>query len=99
VDATEFDAAYQGLLTAAESIGDTASLAPDTRSAIDWTHGHFALSDRVLAAAARDVLAGLPPVVDNHDAMDNTTITALIASTTHLQRVKLVRRNAAASAL
>lgn len=94
MNTTEFDAAYHGLLTAAESISGTTSLAPDARSAIDWTLSHIALSDRVLTAAARDVLTGLSPVVDNREAMDSTAITALIARSTHLQRVAMVRRNA-----
>lgn len=68
--------------------------APEARSGIDWTLSRIALSDRILAAAARDVLTGLSPVVDNREAMDNAAITALIASTTRIQRVDLVRRNA-----
>lgn len=95
MDTTELDAAYRHLLTAAEAISDATPLAADARSAIDWTLSHLALSDRVLAAAARDVLSGLPAIVDNRDAMDDTAIASLIASTTHSQRVDLVRRNAA----
>ncbi|MGW4126073.1 hypothetical protein [Nocardia sp. NPDC004711] len=94
MDTTEFDAAYDGLLAAAGSIIDTTLLAPDVRSGIDWTLSHIALSDRVLAAAARDVLTGLFPAVDNRKAMDDAAITALIASTTHIQRVDTIRRNA-----
>lgn len=95
MDATELDVAYRHLLTAAEAISDTAPLAADARSAIDWTLSHIALSDRILAAAAREVLSGLPATVDNRDAMEDRAIASLVASTTHAQRIDLVRRNAA----
>ncbi|POX38761.1 hypothetical protein C3486_21440 [Streptomyces sp. Ru73] len=95
MDTTELDNAYRHLLAAAGVIGDTAPLAPDSRSGIDWTLSHIALSDRILAAAARDVLTGLPAIVDNREAMDEAAISSLIASTTHTQRVDLVSRNAA----
>ncbi|RKT86945.1 hypothetical protein SAMN05421805_12429 [Saccharopolyspora antimicrobica] len=90
MDTAEIDAAYRNLLSIAESIA-----APNERSLVDWTLSHIALSDRILAGTARDVLAGVPPVVDNRSAMDDATITALIASTSHDQRVDMVRRNAA----
>ncbi|MGW2180410.1 hypothetical protein ACWCXX_20350 [Streptomyces sp. NPDC001732] len=95
MDTTGLDAAYRRLLTAAEAISDTRVLATDARSAVDWTLSHLALSDRILATAARDLLAGLPVVIDNRDAMDSTAIASLIASTTHARRIDLVRRNAA----
>ncbi|MFI6920893.1 hypothetical protein ACIBIZ_13145 [Nonomuraea spiralis] len=94
MNTTRLDAAYRDLLAAAEAISDTATLAAPARSAADWTLSHLALSDRVLAAAARDVLAGLPVTVDNREAMDDTAVNSLVASTTHAQRVDLVRRNA-----
>ncbi len=94
MDTTELDAAYRGLLAAATSITDTGVLPQKARTAIDWTLSHIALSDRLLAATARDVLTGPVPVVDNRAAMDDDAITAVIASTTHLERVELVRRNA-----
>ncbi|MFI6730572.1 hypothetical protein [Streptomyces atratus] len=92
---TEFDVAYRHLLAAAGAISVTTPLAADLRSDIDWTLSHIALSDRILAAAARDVLTGLPVIVDNRNAMDDTAIRSLVASTTHTQRVDLVSRNAA----
>ncbi|MFF4953277.1 hypothetical protein [Streptomyces chattanoogensis] len=95
MDTTELDTAYRHLLTAAGAISDTAPLAADSRSDIDWTLSHIALSDRILAAAARDVLTGLPATVDNREAMNETAISSLIASTTHTRRVDLVSRNAA----
>ncbi|MEU6040513.1 hypothetical protein ABZ801_34430 [Actinomadura sp. NPDC047616] len=94
MDATALDAAYRDLLTAAEAISDTAALAAPARSAVDWTLSHLVLSDRILTAAARDVLAGLPVTIDNRQAMDDTAIDSLVASTTHAQRVDLIRRNA-----
>lgn len=94
MDSTELDAANHDLLTAAEAISDTTALAEHARSAVDWTLSHLALSDPILAAAARNVLTGLPTTIDNRQAMDKTAIASLIASTTHAQRVDLVRRNA-----
>ncbi|KOU49454.1 hypothetical protein ADK54_10470 [Streptomyces sp. WM6378] len=70
-------------------------MAADSRSDIDWTLSHIALSDRILAAAAHDVLTGLLTIVDNREAMDENAISSLIASTTHTQRVDLVSRNSA----
>lgn len=95
MDTSALDDAYRRLLDVAESFHDTGSLPEADRSTVDWTLAHIALSDRILAATADAVRAGTPPVVDNRDAMDDATVTALIASTTHDQRVTLVRRNAA----
>jgi hypothetical protein len=39
-------------------------------------------------------VSDVPAVVDNRDAMDETAINSLIASTTHAQRVERVNRNA-----
>ena len=93
MDATDLDTAYRRLLTAAEAISDTTPLAEGARSAIDWTPSHIALSDRILAAAAREVLTGPSAIVDNRDAMEEEAIASLVASTTHTQRIDLVRRN------
>jgi hypothetical protein len=95
MDTADLDAAYYGLIATAEAITEANQLPAATRATIDWTLSHLALSDRVLAAAARDVLAGIPTLIDNREAMDNPTITALITSTSHAQRIDLVRRNAA----
>jgi hypothetical protein len=83
MDATELDAAYTDLLTAAAAISDTTALAPDTQSAVNWPLSHLALSDGTLAAAARKVLTGLSVTTDNRDAMDTTAVASLVASTTH----------------
>lgn len=95
MNSTALDAAYDQLLTAAEAISATSPLPADARQAIDWTLSHLALSDHILAAAARDVLTGRTVVVDNRAAMDGTAIASVIDSTTHAERCDLVRRNAA----
>ncbi|MFI9051981.1 hypothetical protein [Streptomyces sp. NPDC053427] len=95
MDATELDAAYTDLLSEAEAIGDTTPLSADAQSAVDWTLAHLALSDRMLATAARGILSGLSVTIDNRDTLENTAIASLVASTTHAQRVDVVRRNAA----
>ncbi|MFD8549409.1 hypothetical protein [Streptomyces sp. NPDC059649] len=87
MDTTELGNAFRHLLTAAGAISDTALLAADSRSDIDWTLSHIAFSDRVLAAAARDVRTGLPTFVDNREAMDENAISSLIASTTQIRAI------------
>lgn len=87
--------AYENLLDAAESITESTPLTPDERSDTDWTLSHVALSDRLLATAAREILAGESTLIDNFPAMDPAAISALIASTTHVQRIDAVRRNGA----
>ncbi|MFE1775559.1 hypothetical protein [Streptomyces sp. NPDC059008] len=87
--------AYQQLLLAAERITESTPLAALERSDVDWLLAHIALSDRILATAARDVLAGIPVVIDNQAAMDDDNIAQLIGSTTYVQRIDAVRRNGA----
>ncbi|WJV46979.1 hypothetical protein [Streptomyces flavofungini] len=94
MDTTEFEAAYRDLLRLASSIPDTASYAAPARDDIDWTLSHIALSDPLLTEAARDIHHGRHAVVDNQDAMDQVVIAELIASTTHRQRVAIVRDHA-----
>jgi hypothetical protein len=94
VDVTVLRAAYRDLLAAAEKITEAGPLPEQVRADVDWTLAHVALSDRLLAAAARDVLAGLPVRVDNSSAMDPASIAKLISATSHAQRSDLVRRNA-----
>ena len=94
MDLTGLDTAYRQLLAAADASAH-ARLPASARDTVDWTLCHIALSDRILAAVARDVRAGLPAVVDNRDAMDVDAITALIAATSHDERMHLVRSNAA----
>ncbi|SHF88422.1 hypothetical protein [Streptoalloteichus hindustanus] len=86
--------AYEGLLRVAADL-TSASLDQQERADTDWTLCHVALSDRLLADAAREVLAGRPPLVDNLPAMEPSAISSLIRSTTHEERVDLVRRNGA----
>ncbi|NIH80268.1 hypothetical protein [Amycolatopsis viridis] len=94
MDTTGFDAAYRSLLTAAASIADPAAHPGPAREDIDWTLSHLALSDPILTAAARDVLDGRPAVVDNRDAMDARALAELTASTSHQDRVAMVRAHA-----
>lgn len=92
---TELANAYDNLLAAAGAITESTPLTADERSDANWTLSHVALSDRLLAAAAREVLAGKSVLIDNFPAMDPATISSLIASTTHAQRIDAVRRNGA----
>lgn len=87
--------AYENLLDAAEAITESIPLTADERSDTNWTLSHVALSDRLLATAAREVLAGEPALIDNFPAIDPATISSLITSTTHAQRIDTVRRNGA----
>lgn len=94
MDTTDLTHAYEALLTAAESITSTTPLSNTDRARVDWTLAHIALSDRMLATTARDVLAGRPATIDNASAMSQNAIDSVLASTTHLERAELVRRNA-----
>ncbi|MCP2259817.1 hypothetical protein LX15_003526 [Streptoalloteichus tenebrarius] len=87
--------AYGDLLKAASALTSATPLDERERADTDWTLVHVALSDRLLATAARDVLAGTSPLVDNSPAMDPAALSSLITSTTHEGRVDLVRRNGA----
>jgi hypothetical protein len=95
MDTTDLADAYHQLIEAAGGITDTTGTAAE-RADVDWLLAHIALSDRILATAARHVLAGTPEVVvDNAPAMDERTIGELIAATTHPERIDVLRRNAA----
>ncbi|WP_055499852.1 hypothetical protein [Streptomyces albus] len=91
MDTSALDLAYRRLLTTAAALDDHSLTESPARDDTDWTLAHIALSDRLLAATARDVLTGAPAVVDNRAAMDDTAIGTLIASTTDAQRIGLVR--------
>lgn len=67
---------------------------PDERGA-DWTLAHIALSDRLLASTARQVLGGAAAGLDNGPAMDPKAIEELTSSVDRDVLVELVRRNAA----
>ncbi|MFD6925778.1 MmgE/PrpD family protein [Streptomyces sp. NPDC059944] len=89
--------AYAGLIAAATAapLGHQASAPrPDERDA-DWTLAHIALSDRLLASTARQVLAGDPAGLDNGPAMDPKAVEELTSSVDRDVLVELVRRNAA----
>ncbi|MFI9206026.1 hypothetical protein [Streptomyces sp. NPDC053048] len=96
MDITDLAEAYRQLVNAAEGITDSTPVTATERADVDWRLAHIALSDRILASAARDVLGGAESVlVDNQPAMDAHAIAGLIASTTHPQRIDAMRRNAA----
>jgi hypothetical protein len=86
--------AYRRLVAAARLAGGSAQLTDEERAQVDWTLSHIALSDRMLAQAARRVLAGEPARIDNSGAMDEAAIAGLIASTSHEQRVAMVSERA-----
>ncbi|MEW2043785.1 hypothetical protein AB0885_43745, partial [Streptomyces sp. NPDC005534] len=89
--------AYAGLIAAATAapLGHQASAPrPDEHDA-DWTLAHIALSDRLLASTARQVLAGDPAGLDNGPAMDPKAVEELTSSVDRDVLVELVRRNAA----
>ncbi|MFP8885487.1 MULTISPECIES: hypothetical protein [Streptomyces] len=94
MDTTTLALAYEKLLAAAESVTDDSPLPDADRAQVDWVLAHVALSDRALAGAARQVLAGEPARIDNAPAMSKTAIASLLASTTHEERTEMVRRNA-----
>ncbi|WP_159395480.1 hypothetical protein [Streptomyces albireticuli] len=54
-------------------------LGAEDRATADWTLGHIALSDGMLAAVARDVLAGRPPV-STTPAMEPAALARLTAT-------------------
>ncbi|MFF2775576.1 hypothetical protein ACFVU3_11770 [Streptomyces sp. NPDC058052] len=94
METDELLTAYRHLLEAAERITDTSPLAESDRAQIDWILAHIALSDRALAGAGRDVLAGRAARLDNAQAMSKSEIGRILGSTTHAERAELVRRNA-----
>ncbi|GAA3378504.1 hypothetical protein GCM10020367_58270 [Streptomyces sannanensis] len=94
METKELSRAYKELLAAAESITDDRPLAEFDRAEVDWVLAHIALSDRALAGTARDVLAGRAARIDNAQVMSRAAIAAVLCSTTHLERVDMVRRNA-----
>lgn len=88
--------AYRRLIEAAQAITPSTSLTEDERADIDWRMAHIALTDELLATAARDILDGSPAIVDNLPAMDSDAIAAIIGNTSHAQRVMRVRAHGAA---
>lgn len=87
--------AYKELLAAAESITEDGLLSEADWTQVDWVLAHIALSDRALAGAAREVLNQRPGRIDNAPAMSKSAIADVLASTTHTERVEMVRRNSA----
>ncbi|MEU0783062.1 MmgE/PrpD family protein [Streptomyces sp. NPDC006173] len=92
------DEAYVALIAAATTAatpGDQASASQPGERDADWTLAHIALSDRLLASTARQVLAGDAAGLDNGPAMDPKAIEELTSSVDRDVLVELVRRNAA----
>ncbi|MEW2164654.1 MmgE/PrpD family protein [Streptomyces sp. NPDC007084] len=89
--------AYAALITAATAapLDHPASSAGLGERDADWTLAHVALSDRLLASTARQVLSGEAAGLDNGPAMDPKAIEELTSSVGRDVLVELVRRNAA----
>lgn len=94
MDTLELNRAYHDLLVTAEALTGSDRLTGAAGADVDWTLAHIALSDRLLAATARSVLAGTPAGLDN-SAATGEPLAALLTATTHPQRIELVRQNAA----
>ncbi|MFC9244747.1 MmgE/PrpD family protein [Streptomyces sp. NPDC057136] len=91
------EAAYAGLIAAAtDALGheDPPPVQPGEHSA-DWTLAHIALSDRLLASTARQVLGSRAAGLDNGPAMEPKAVEELTSSVGRDVLVELVRRNAA----
>lgn len=90
--------AYERLVAAAGHIGThigrPGELTGEQRAQVDWTLSHVALSDRMLTGVARQIRAGQAASIDNTEAMDQGTIDALIESTSHEQRTRMVADHA-----
>jgi hypothetical protein len=95
MDTTELRSAYRQLLTVAETITDETALRMDLRMMVDWLVAHLSLTERLLAGAARDVLTGVPAVIDNYEAMHTGVTTSVVDLTSHDRRVASLRDNAA----
>ncbi len=97
METAALEEAYTGLIAAATAAapGDEASAPPSGEHDADWTLAHVALSDRLLASTARQVLAGDAAGLDNGPAMDPKAIEELTTSAGRDVLVELVRRNAA----
>ncbi|MET8099371.1 MmgE/PrpD family protein [Streptomyces sp. NPDC005236] len=92
--------AYVGLIAAATAatsamVGHQASVPRPGDRDTDWTLAHIALSDRLLASTARQVLGGAEAGLDNGPAMDPKAIEELTSSVDRDVLIDLVRRNAA----
>lgn len=95
MDSVPLEAAYAFRTVAAEAVADAwEKLGPDDRAAADTALTQSLLADRALAAAARDVLAGLPAVLDCRQAADEAAVSALSGSTSYQERVEQLRTDA-----
>lgn len=94
----ELAAAYEALLDAARRASPDVALDAEERADVDWTLCHVALSDGILTRSAHDLATPRATtkalVVDNHPAMDPEAIAAMVAATTHHDRVDALRHQA-----
>lgn len=95
METTALEEAYAGLIAAALAAPTRHPAEPPGEHGTDWTLAHIALSDRLLASTAREVLVGVPPLLDNGPAMDPAAIKELTSSAGRHVLVELVRRNGA----
>jgi hypothetical protein len=94
----DLEAAYDQLRTVAQAITPETVRSPEDWADVDWTLCHVALSNRLLGDAARSILENgpdVPLVIDNLPATDPPVMAAMIASTTHGERIEAVRASAA----
>lgn len=95
MDGVPLEAAYAFRTVAAEAVGEAwEKLGPDARAAAGRALAGAVLADRVLAAAARNVLAGLPAAIDCQAAVDEAAVSALCGSTSYRERIGLLRTGA-----
>jgi hypothetical protein len=95
VDVTALQTTYTRLLAAADAALDREVPDLPGEPGPDWTLAHIALSDRLLASTARQVLGPEEASIDNSGAMDPAAIAELTSSVERDVLVDLVRRNAA----
>jgi len=94
----DLELAYEQLDAAAQAVSPETVRSPEHWADIDWTLCHVALSNRLLGDAARNILQNgpdFPLVIDNLPATDPPVMAAMIASTTHGERIEAVRTSAA----
>ncbi|WP_416971079.1 MmgE/PrpD family protein [Streptomyces sp. 4F14] len=97
METSPLEDAYVALIAAATAAthGDPPPAPAPGERGIEWTLAHVALSERLLASTARQVLAGTPAGLDNGPAMEPKAVADLISSAGPDVLVDLVRRNAA----
>jgi hypothetical protein len=90
MDTEKLTEAYRRLEAAARAVAASPLPTDEQRAETDWTLAHVALSDLMLAEAARRLAAGEPARIDNTTAMDPDAIRELTGSMPYEERVALV---------